>query len=159
MSPAFCVWATSDALLFSAWQLVGMAENGKIWGHGGQTKAGEYLEYFAWAGHCLCLNVALAFANSASFQKGLIVAEWDFENFRSSKSPNEHDYGRVRNTTFGAQALSASGNSFLGRWLFNHLCKGFFLRSIWGTSALRRRHTFKNAIWIYWQITALGFKP
>jgi len=73
---ALCVQAASGVLLFRAWQLVGMVGNGKIWGHGGQTKAGQCLECFVLAGICLCLNVALAFANSASFQRGLTVAEW-----------------------------------------------------------------------------------
>lgn len=40
---------------------------------GAKPKAGEYLEYFASAGNRLCSNIALA--NSASFQKGLTVAE------------------------------------------------------------------------------------
>lgn len=73
----------------------------------GQTKAGKYLEYFTLAGNRLCSNVALAFASSASFHKGLTVAEGDTENFKTAKNLNERDYGRVRNATFGAQALNA----------------------------------------------------
>lgn len=61
------------------------------------------------AGHHLCLDVDFAFANSVSLQKGLISEEWDIENVKSAKNLNEQDYGRVRNATFGAQALSASG--------------------------------------------------
>lgn len=76
------------------------------------------------------MDVDFAFANSVSFQKGLISEEWDIENVKSAKNLNEQDYGRVRNKMFGAQALSASGSGFLGRQLFIHPCKGFFLRII-----------------------------
>lgn len=81
VSSSFCVQVTSSALLFGAWWLAGMVENGKIWGHCSQTKAGEFLEYLASSGNHLCLSIAFAFANSPSFQKGLTVAERDKENF------------------------------------------------------------------------------
>lgn len=77
---AFCVWATSGSLLFSSWQLVGVVGNGKIWGLGGQTQAGEYLEHFASADHYLCLNIAPAFANHflPKGQGSCRMRHWEF---------------------------------------------------------------------------------
>lgn len=83
------------------------------------------MDCLALAGHHLCLDVDLAFANSASLQKGLISEEWDIEKVKSAENLNEQDYGRVRNATFGAQTLSAFRNWFPREMIICSPLQGF----------------------------------